>query len=233
MSGPPSAGPLYAGAVTAAESKRLADLREEYTLGGLDRDDLDEDPVVMLERWLADAIHADLRDPTAMVVSTVSATGRPSSRMVLCKGLSEAGLVFYTNYGSQKGEELAGTPACAALFPWHPLQRQVRVEGTVSRIDPAASDAYFATRPRPSQLGAVASPQSRVVPSRAWLDERYAEVEARYAGQEVPRPSYWGGYLVRPERFEFWQGRKGRLHDRFRYEWVPTQQRWQVDRLGP
>jgi pyridoxamine 5'-phosphate oxidase len=219
--------------VTAAESKRLADLREEYTLGGLDRDDLDEDPVVMLERWLADAIHADLRDPTAMVVSTVSASGRPSSRMVLCKGLSEAGLVFYTNYGSQKGEELAGQPSCAALFPWHPLQRQVRVEGTVSRIEPTASDAYFATRPRPSQLGAVASPQSRVVPSRAWLDERYAEVEARYAGQEVPRPAYWGGYLVRPERFEFWQGRKGRLHDRFRYLWVPTLQRWQVDRLAP
>jgi len=115
MSGP-SRGP-YAGAVTAAESRRLADLREEYTLGGLDRDDLDEDPIVMLERWLADAIHADLRDPTAMVVSTVSATGRPSSRMVLCKGLSEAGLVFYTNYGSQKGEELAGQPLCAALFP--------------------------------------------------------------------------------------------------------------------
>jgi pyridoxamine 5'-phosphate oxidase len=233
MSGPLSAGPLYAGAVTAAESKRLADLREEYTLGGLHRDDLDEDPVVMLERWLADAIHADLRDPTAMVVSTVSAAGRPSSRMVLCKGLSEAGLVFYTNYGSQKGEELAAEPACAALFPWHPLQRQVRVEGTVTRLDPAASDAYFATRPRPSQLGAVASPQSRVVPSRAWLDERYAEVEARYDGQDVPRPSYWGGYLVRPERFEFWQGRKGRLHDRFRYQWVPTQQRWQVDRLAP
>jgi pyridoxamine 5'-phosphate oxidase len=219
--------------VTGAESKRLADLREEYTLGGLDRDDLDPDPVVMLERWLADAIHADLRDPTAMVVATVSATGRPSSRMVLCKGLSAAGLVFYTNYGSQKGEELAGQPSCAALFPWHPLQRQVRVEGTVSRVAAADSDAYFATRPRPSQLGAVASPQSRVVPSRAWLDERYAEVEARHDGQDVPRPAYWGGFLVRPDRFEFWQGRKGRLHDRFRYLWVPTLQRWQVDRLAP
>jgi pyridoxamine 5'-phosphate oxidase len=109
----------------------------------------------------------------------------------------------------------------------------VRVEGTVSRVDAATSDAYFATRPRPSQLGAVASPQSQVVPSRAWLDERYAEVEASYDGQEVPRPAYWGGFLVRPERFEFWQGRRGRLHDRFRYQWDPTRQRWQVDRLAP
>jgi len=219
--------------VTGAESKRLADLREEYTLGGLDRDDLDADPVVMLERWLADAIDADLRDPTAMVVATVSATGRPSSRMVLCKGLSAARLVFYSNYESQKGEELAGQPWCAALFPWHPLQRQVRVEGAVTRLDPADSDAYFATRPRPSQLGAVASPQSRVVPSRAWLDERYAEAEARHQERDVPRPAYWGGYLISPERFEFWQGRKGRLHDRFRYLWAPTLQRWQVDRLAP
>ena len=219
--------------MTGAESARLADLREEYTLGGLDRDDLDPDPVVQLERWLADAIDADLRDPTAMVLSTVSATGRPSSRMVLCKGLSAAGLVFYSNYGSQKAEELAGQPQVAALFPWHPLQRQVRVEGTVSRLDPAESDAYFASRPRPSQLGAVASPQSRVVASRAWLDERYAEVEAEYDGRDVPRPPYWGGYLVTPDRFEFWQGRSGRLHDRFRYLWVTTLQRWQVDRLAP
>ena len=219
--------------MTGAESKRLADLREEYTLGGLDRDDLDPDPVVQLERWLADALDADLRDPTAMVVSTVSAEGRPSSRMVLCKGLSDAGLVFYTNYGSQKGEELAGQPQVAALFPWHPLQRQVRVEGTVTRVDPADSDAYFASRPRPSQLGAVASPQSRVVASRDWLDQRYAEVEAEHDGRDVPRPAYWGGYLVTPDRFEFWQGRRGRLHDRFRYLWVPTQQRWQVDRLAP
>ena len=219
--------------MTGAESKRLADLREEYTLGGLDRGDLDPDPLVMLERWLADAIDADLRDPTAMVVSTVSATGRPSSRMVLCKGVSSAGLVFYTNYGSQKGVELAERPAVAALFPWHPLQRQVRVEGTVTRVDATASDAYFASRPRPSQLGAAASPQSQVVESRAWLDERYAEVEARYEGREVPRPAEWGGYLLTPDRFEFWQGRKGRLHDRFRYLWVPTLSRWQVDRLAP
>src|SRR3712207_699614 len=154
----------------------------------------------MLERWLADAIHADLRDPTAMVVSTVSATGRPSSRMVLCKGLSAAGLAFYSNYGSQKGEELAGQPQVAALFPWHPLQRQVRVEGTVTRVDPADSDAYFASRPRPSQLGAVASPPSRVVPSLAWPDDRDAEAEARDDGPAAPRPASWGGYLDQPGR---------------------------------
>ncbi len=219
--------------MTGAESKRLADLREEYTLGGLDRDDLDPDPVVQLERWLADAIDADLRDPTAMVVSTVAADGRPSSRMVLCKGLSSEGLDFFTNYSSRKGEELAGQPYCSVVFPWHPIQRQARVEGTVVRLDDAASDAYFASRPRASQVSAAASPQSRVVPSRAWLEERYAETEARFDGRPVPRPPFWGGYLIRPEVFEFWLGRTGRLHDRFRYRWVPTRKVWQAERLAP
>ena len=217
----------------ANEPVTLASLREEYTLGGLAEGDLDPDPVVMLQRWLDEAIRAGLYDPTGMVLSTVSATGRPSSRMVLLKGLSVEGLVFFTNYSSRKGEELAGQEACAVVFPWHPLQRQVRVEGVASRLPVEESDAYFASRPRESQLGAVASPQSRVVESRAWLDERYAEVEARFDGKDVPRPAYWGGYLIRPDRFEFWQGRKGRLHDRFRYLWVPTVQRWQVDRLAP
>ena len=217
------------------EPPSLAALREEYTLGGLDDADLDPDPVAMLRRWLDDAISSKLYDPTAMVVSTVSATGRPSSRMVLLKGLSETGLVFYTNYSSRKGEELAGQATCSVVFPWHPLQRQVRVEGAAARLTDAENDAYFAGRPKESQLGAWASPQSKVVASREQLDTRYAEAAARFADGPVPRPPYWGGYRIVPDTFEFWQGRRGRLHDRFRYRSVPTtpDRPWQLQRLAP
>jgi pyridoxamine 5'-phosphate oxidase len=213
----------------------LAMLREEYTLGGLSEADLDPEPFAMLRRWMQDALAAGLHEPSAMVLSTVSATGHPSSRMVLCKGLTEEGIAFYTNYSSRKGEELAGQSGCSLLFPWHSLQRQARVEGTVSRMREEESDLYFSTRPRASQLGAWASPQSRVVASRAALDERYAEVEARYAGQPVPRPPFWGGYRVTPESFEFWQGRQGRMHDRLRYRRVATRpgRPWLVERLAP
>ena len=207
-------------------------------MGGLDETDLDPDPVRMLERWLDEAIRAGLYDPTGMVVSTVAATGRPSSRMVLLKGLDADGLVFFTNYTSRKGEELAGQGACSVVFPWHPLQRQVRVEGTATRLDDEANDAYFAGRPRESQLGAWASPQSKVVESRAQLDDRYAEAVARFGDGPVTRPPYWGGFRISPDTFEFWQGRQGRLHDRFRYRFSPTAaatggRPWQVERLAP
>lgn len=217
------------------EPPSLAALREEYTNGGLDGADLEPDPVMMLRRWLEEAIASTLYDPTAMVVSTVSATGRPSSRMVLLKGLTETGLVFYTNYSSRKGEELAGQERCSVVFPWHPLQRQVRVEGSATRLSDAENDAYFASRPPDSQLGAWASPQSKVVESREALDARYAAAAARFGDGPVPRPPYWGGYRVVPDAFEFWQGRRGRLHDRFRYRLVPTtpDRPWHVERLAP
>jgi pyridoxamine 5'-phosphate oxidase len=215
------------------ERVTLAGLREEYTLGGLDEVDLDPDPVTMLQRWLDEAIRAGLYDPTGMVLSTVAATGRPSSRMVLLKGLSEEGLVFFTNYSSRKGEELAGQEACSVVFPWHPLQRQVRVEGVASRLPTEDSDAYFAGRPRESQLGAWASPQSKVVASREQLDARYAEAVARFGDGPVERPPYWGGYRIVPDTFEFWQGRQGRLHDRFRYRFSPTADSWRLERLAP
>lgn len=195
----------------------LAALREEYSLGGLAETDLDPDPVVMLRRWTDDAVRADLRDPTAMVLSTVSADGVPSSRTVLCKGMSPDGLVFYSNYASAKARDLAGQERCALLFPWYPLQRQVRVEGTARRAPAELSDAYFASRPRASQLGAWASPQSDVVASREVLDGLYDEAERRFDGGPVPRPEHWGGYVVVPDLVEFWQGRRGRLHDRLRY----------------
>ena len=217
------------------ESPSLAALREEYTLGGLGETDLEAEPSAMLRRWLDDAIGSKLYDPTAMVVSTVAATGRPSSRMVLLKGLSETGLVFYTNYSSRKGEELAGQELCSVVFPWHALQRQVRVEGRATRLSDAENDAYFASRPRDSQLGAWASPQSKAVAGRAQLDRRYAEAAARFADGPVPRPPYWGGYRIVADTFEFWQGRRGRMHDRFRYRFVPTtpQRPWQIERLAP
>lgn len=221
--------------MTEGPPERLAALREEYSLGGLNESDLTAEPAEMLRRWLEDAVTAGLHDPNAMAVATVSATGRPSSRIVLLKGLSPAGLVFYTSYSSRKGEELAGQPVCAAVFPWHALQRQARVEGAVSRLEEAESDAYFASRPRASQLSAWASPQSRVVDSREQLDTRYAEVAAQFRGGPVPRPPYWGGLLIAPDTYEFWQGRQGRLHDRFRYTLVRSRphQPWLVQRLGP
>lgn len=213
----------------------LAAVRREYALGGLGERDLSGDPVTMLRRWLGEALTAEVEEPTAMVLATVSAAGRPSSRTVLLKGLSEAGLVFYTNYSSRKGEDLAGQPGCALLFGWYALQRQVRVEGEATRLPQEASAAYFAGRPRPSQLAAWASPQSRVLESRERLEERYRELESRFAGQEVPVPPFWGGYVVAPVAVEFWQGRRGRLHDRLRYRRVLTdpERGWLVERLAP
>ncbi len=214
---------------------RLAHLREDYGDHGLLEDESGDDPIALLRRWVDDAIAADLYDPTAMVVATVSATGRPSARMVLLKGLDERGLVFYTNYASRKGEEIAGQPDVAVVFPWHPLQRQVRVEGVATRLDDAESDAYFLSRPQASQLGAWASPQSRVVESRAALEEKYAAAQARFEAEPMVRPPYWGGYRIAPHTFEFWQGRTGRMHDRLRFTATPTRpdRPWHRQRLAP
>ncbi len=218
-----------------AGTHRSADLRavrEDYSLAGLSEDAAGDDPLALLRRWMDDAIAADLYDPTAMVLSTVGTDGRPSSRMVLCKGFDQSGLVFYTNQESRKGRELAARPACALLFPWHPLQRQVRIEGTATPVEDRESDAYFAERPRPSQLGAVASPQSERVESREVLDRRLAELEGEYDGRDVPRPPHWGGYRVAPAYLEFWQGRKGRLHDRVVFE-RREDGSWERYRLAP
>jgi pyridoxamine 5'-phosphate oxidase len=216
----------------AQEPDRLAALREEYTLGGLAESDLEPDPLAMVRRWLGEASDAGVREPTAMVLATVSAQGRPSSRTVLCKGI-DTGFVFFSNYSSRKGEELAGEPWCALLFPWYSLQRQVRVEGRAERLSQEASAAYFDSRPRASQLGAWASPQSRVVADRAALDQKYAEVEQRFGDGEVPLPPFWGGYRVVPERVELWQGRSHRMHDRLRYTAAPMAGGWHVERLAP
>jgi pyridoxamine 5'-phosphate oxidase len=209
----------------------VAAAREEYTRGGLVEADLLPEPVAMFRRWYDDAHAAGLHEPNAMVVATATVDGTPSARLVLLKGVTEDGFVFYTNTGSRKGTELAGNPRVALLFPWHPLERQVRVDGTASLLPRERVEEYFAVRPRGSQLGAWASPQSHVVADREELLAAYDEAEARYAGGDVPTPTEWGGYLVRPESVEFWQGRPGRMHDRLVYRRTPDG--WRTERLAP
>lgn len=210
----------------------LSGLREEYGRGGLDLPDLADDPIEMFERWMRQSVDAGLHEPNAMVVSTVSADGRPSSRTVLLKGVGPGGFVFFTNQASRKGDELAGNPHCALLFPWHPLERQVRVEGVATALEPAEVEAYFGSRPRGAQLGAWASAQSRPVGSRADLAAAYARVHERFGDDgPVPVPPTWGGYRVAPEVVEFWQGRPSRMHDRLVYR--RDGERWVVERLAP
>jgi pyridoxamine 5'-phosphate oxidase len=213
-----------------ADRDEIAALRREYSDAGLSEADLAADPVTMFGRWFDQAREAGLHEPNAMVVATATADGRPAARMVLLKGVSDAGFVFFTNLGSRKGTELAENPRCALLFPWHPLERQVRVDGTASELPYADIDAYFATRPRLSRLGAHASHQSRVVASREELDEAYRAAEGAYP-DDVPVPDEWGGYLVAPEAVEFWQGRPGRLHDRLIYR--RHDGGWRTERLAP
>ncbi len=209
----------------------LAALRREYGDSGLDDPDLAADPVAMFRHWMHDTVVAGLHEPNAMVVSSVSAQGRPSSRMVLLKGVDDRGFVFYSNYDSRKGHEVAANPEVALLFPWHDLQRQVRVEGRAEQLSEEESAAYFATRPRASQLGAWASPQSSEVATREELETLYAEVEERFQSVDVPLPPHWGGYLVRPDVVEFWQGRRGRMHDRLVYR--RAGEGWETVRLAP
>ncbi|MEU0313955.1 pyridoxamine 5'-phosphate oxidase [Nocardioides sp. NPDC006273] len=209
----------------------LAAARENYTRSGLHEDDLATDPFVMFERWYAEARDAGIVEPNAMVVSTVSADGAPSSRTVLLKGFSADGFTFFTNTASRKGEDLAADPRCAVLFPWHPLERQVRIDGLARQLPQADVEAYFAQRPRGSQLGAHASHQSRVVSGREELAAAYDQIEAQFEGQPVPVPEEWGGYRVEPARVEFWQGRPGRMHDRLVY--VRAGDGWRTERLAP
>ena len=210
-----------------------AAMRSEYSLGGLHEEDLAPEPFSMFRRWLDDAAAATLPEPNAMVLSTVSEGGQPSSRMVLLKGIDEWGFAFYTNLLSRKGVELAGNPACSLLFPWHPIERQVRIEGVASQLLREDVARYFSARPRGAQLGAWASHQSSQVADRGELEDAYAAAETRYPESiEVPVPPEWGGYVVRPTMVEFWQGRRDRLHDRLVYRRTDDDV-WTVERLAP
>jgi pyridoxamine 5'-phosphate oxidase len=200
--------------------------------GGLTEDDLLPDPIALVERWLADAQAAGVEQHDAMTLATATPDGRPSARVVLLKGIDARGFAFFTNYESRKAGELDANPHAALVLLWIPLHRQVRVSGRVERLSAAESDAYFATRPRGSQLGAWASQQSRPLPDRGELEAGWSALDARYAGADVPRPPHWGGYRVQPNEIELWQGRANRLHDRFRYLRVP-EGGWTRERLAP
>ncbi|HEY1460032.1 MAG TPA: pyridoxamine 5'-phosphate oxidase [Casimicrobiaceae bacterium] len=211
---------------------KIADLRREYHRAALDENAVDRDPMLQFERWLDEAVRAELPEPTAMALATADAAGRPSARIVLLKGLADGGFTFFTNYESRKGGELAARPDAALLFHWIELERQVRIEGRVGKLDDGESDAYFASRPLGSRLGAWASPQSRVIPDRVWLESAFDAAQRRFGGSALPRPAHWGGYRLVPESFEFWQGRASRLHDRIRYR-RDESGHWLVERLAP
>ena len=208
----------------------LRDRRVQYETAGLDRDDLQVDPMLQWQRWYDEAESAGVTEPNAMTLSTIGADGIPDSRVVLARGADERGFVFYTNLESVKSQQLVSGGA-SAVFAWLDLHRQVRVRGSVERVSDAESDGYFASRPRGSQIGAWASPQSQPIADRAALEQLVEETTRRFEGVEVPRPPYWGGFLLRPIAFEFWQGRPSRLHDRFHYTLANAT--WGVERLAP
>lgn len=210
----------------------LADLRKNYSRGSLDAADVDPNPVRQFETWFAQALDAKLPEPNAMTLATVSADGRPSARIVLIKGVDERGFVFFTNYDSRKGREIATNPAGSLLFHWVELERQVRVEGRIEKTSAADSDTYYASRPLGSRIGAWASDQSQPIDSREALESREREVIAQY-GDEPPRPPHWGGYRLVPDVIEFWQGRPSRLHDRIVYTRGGTDGAWSIARLAP
>jgi len=212
--------------------KNFAGIRKEYSKASLDLLAVDKNPITQFSQWFDEAEKSDVPEVNAMTLSTVSESGRPSSRIVLLKGIEGERFVFYTNYQGQKGKELEQNPACALNFFWPELERQIRIEGIATKVDPKISDAYFQSRPRTSQIGAWASPQSTTIASRKILEERAKEIELRFKDQKVlPRPHQWGGFAVEPLRIEFWQGRESRLHDRVVY--TKVNEVWRISQLAP
>lgn len=216
----------------APELMNIDQIRREYIRDLLRKEDLQAGPLQQFSRWLEDAVDAGLKDPTAMTLATVSADGEPSQRIVLLKGVDERGLVFYTNYDSRKGQDIAANPRVSLHFPWHGLERQVRISGVAEKVSREESLEYFASRPRDSQAAAVVSEQSRPLASRDALLDEFEALKQKYADGEIPMPDFWGGYRVVPREVEFWQGAEYRLHDRFVYRRQPDNS-WYIERLAP
>ena len=210
----------------------LADLRENYTKGGLLKQDLQSNPFKQFQDWLEFALSAEVLEPNAMTLATIDERGRPVARIVLLKKVDDRGFVFFTNYSSRKGQNIATNPYASLVFWWTNIERQVRIEGKVEKIAENESDDYFHSRPIESQLGAWTSPQSDVIPDRKFLENRLVELTQEYKDKPIPRPPHWGGYRVVPDLIEFWQGRESRLHDRLCYR-LDDQGNWQIDRLAP
>jgi len=213
-------------------SSHVADLRRNYTRAGLNETEADPNPFIQFQTWFDQALSGELPEPNAMTLATATAEGKPDARIVLLKGFDEEGFVFYSNYNSQKGQQLAANPWAALVFWWAELERQVRIEGYVEKVSVEESEAYFASRPFDSQLGAWASPQSELISSRSVLEDNIAQLQHKYDGQKVPKPPHWGGYRLFPTEFEFWQGRPSRLHDRLRYR-QQSDGSWVRERLAP
>lgn len=207
-------------------------IRNEYSKESLSEKDTDKDPIKQFDKWFTEVLKSEQAEPTAMTLATATTDGRPSARIVLMKGFNGDGFSFYTNYLSRKGKEIAKNPLGALIFFWDTLERQVRVEGTIEKLSREESEKYFHSRPKGSQVGAVVSPQSQEIPDRDGLEKKWQEAEAQYADKEVPKPSHWGGYILRPRLIEFWQGRPSRLHDRILYKKVDNKS-WKKVRLAP
>jgi pyridoxamine 5'-phosphate oxidase len=211
---------------------KIANIRKEYTRASLDIKNVNKNPVLQFEKWFDEALASNALEPSAMTLATISETGKPSARIVLLKGITDNRFYFYTNYQSQKGKELETNAACALTFFWPELERQVRISGVAQRATADESDQYFKSRPRGSQLGAWASPQSIVIKDRSLIDDRLKELEEKFKDEKtLPRPKQWGGYAVSPFEIEFWQGRPSRLHDRILYTLIDKE--WKINRLSP
>ena len=211
--------------------EEISKIRKDYSFSALEEREISPDPIVQFRKWFDQAVHAQVNEPNAMHLATITNDGRPSGRVVLLKGLDETGFSFFTNYQSNKGKELEDRPACCLTFFWPELERQVRIEGVTERLDELTSEKYFHSRPRGSQIGAWASPQSAVIKNRSILEERAAELEQKFGDGTIPKPKQWGGYKVKPFLIEFWQGRSDRLHDRIRY--ILNEKKWEYRRLAP
>ncbi|RYY35961.1 MAG: pyridoxamine 5'-phosphate oxidase [Sphingobacteriaceae bacterium] len=214
------------------DKEQLQNLRQEYTSATLTENSTKENPIKQFEAWFNEAVTAEIHEPNAMTLATATHDGRPSARVVLLKGFDNDGFIFYTNYLSRKGRELGKNPLGALVFFWGELERQVRIEGTIEKVSREVSERYFHSRPKASQIGAVASPQSQEIAGREVLETKWNQLEAEYEGKEVPKPSHWGGYILRPQVVEFWQGRRSRLHDRIVYKKIDKKS-WKKVRLAP